>query len=126
MPYQISHDDKLDIIHLRFTSPDTLEEHLSATRDIHELSEKHHCKKVLVDLFQMSQSTKLTITEQHQFTESWNPDLYKDCVFAIVLPEKTALQDEWYFMIHLIKLAGTIGQPFYSIDEALAWFGHRD
>ena len=121
MAYEIVLDQQFQLIHMKFTSPDSLDEHLNATTDIQHLIKKHNTKKVLINLFNMHQHTQLSITEQHEFTRKWKHEDYKDCLFAIVLPEEIQLQDDWYFITHLIKLSGTIGLPFYTQHEAVEW-----
>ena len=69
----------------------------------------------------MNQHTRLSKLEQHEFSQKWNPDEFTDCIFAVVLPAEKEFQDDWYFITHLIKLSGTLGQPFYKIDLALKW-----
>ena len=123
MPYTIDHDER-GFIHLRFESPDSLDEHFNAVKDIHQLVAKNNCKNIAVNLFTMGQ-TNLRKEDQFSFTQSWDPDIVQGCRFAIIVPSEQQHQDDWYFMIHFIKETGTIGQPFYELEKAVDWLVER-
>ena len=121
MPFTIEYLDLLSAIDLQFSSPDSLAEHLQAREQIMALGFEHKCRNIMVDFGGMSDATNMTRQEEYEFTEGWDFDAIRDVRFAIVLPHEKSHQDDWYFIIQLMKQKGVISQTFYSRQDAIDW-----
>ncbi|MCB1616888.1 MAG: hypothetical protein KDI30_12810 [Pseudomonadales bacterium] len=121
MPFTLSHERERNFIRLTFRLPDTFQEHEEARQGILRHIKQHQCRRILVDFSAMNAPTRMNKKEQFTFTQNWNGRDFRYCVFAILLPEESQCQDDWYFMTYLIREKGVVGQPFSQAAKAVAW-----
>jgi hypothetical protein len=121
MKYEISLNDKYEIVEIRFVEPMSHSEHVKARDELLEICRVRKIHKILVDARKLTDNPPSTM-ELFDFGASWAELAKREPILlAGVLPQDAATRKWWEFGETVAVTRGLITRAFDDIDQATTW-----
>ena len=121
MSYTVLYDTKHNIAELRFHDTASIQDHIDSRNKAIELCVEKQTDRLLVHLGNILAQDTTTKNEHFDFAESWDKKKLTELYVAVVMPENVSSQDEFYFMIAMLKMNGVTIKSFHTEELAVKW-----
>jgi hypothetical protein len=127
MPYESAYDEQKALVRIRVYGPAPHQEHEAARIEAVRLCSEHGCKRLLVDLRDLTTEKIVTTLSCFDFgTECQDVALPESTRSAIVMPTDSEALKDVTFTINVALNRGVIIRSFQSVPEAEAWLLGND